>query len=712
MFLRSNTFTSSGSTLLAPYNTVHKFAAIVLDDVERVVIGDSSLDASVQQNVFENSNFGIRASKSSFELYNNTFRNITELDGEILEIDGKGSCVYSNSASDFNERSMIVGNKDYYLPPPAESHKNVFHSSVSGIVSRGEMNLMVYNNEFGSIASTDDKIDHSCVGIFQNTGKTIDIGRENYFYDYSHGILLSGFTNQTEINISKNSFYNGYLNTPMRNFDGTAIRLTNALPILRMNNATIADNEIGIWDEVNSDYYQPRIGIHIANTGGVKIEENEIRFNLNVVPVDLYRGIRLEGSPECLIRGNSIDNHLTGGLPGFNGMLTGVRVDVSPFADIKCNTITNVGYCMDFQGENSYVPMADNSMYSYNLGINLGFLSGSTTFPTNIGWQQGNPSTGFGNTWNDPSTDRAEGFLTQTSPIPWYHHDSENFANDECPMPSSGIPNFTIIPRGNRTGYLEFPCNIDDPISMQARALAFCDIIADTVRYENPNAEDIHYARQNAMFRFLKTDTARIYSGEEEDDAYLDYFNELSVTNLGKYYSVMEYTNDGKPDLALELIQTIEDTCVQEEYLKTALIIELNSLATNEAYSAEDSSVLREIAYVNSLNGGLATKLARAMLQVEVEDAGSGGSRLMKKPTIENYTYTLHPIPAKDFLILTTNNTASFIYTIYDVVGSKVKTGERNAEPIDITALAPGAYTIIVVPENDKQYSLKFIKLK
>mgnify|MGYP000964708338 CR=1 FL=1 len=100
------------------------------------------------------------------------------------------------------------------------------------------------------------------------------------------------------------------------------------------------------------------------------------------------------------------------------------------------------------------------------------------------------------------------------------------------------------------------------------------------------------------------------------------------------------------------------------------------------------------------------------MLQVEVEDAGSGGSRLMKKPTIENYTYTLHPIPAKDFLILTTNNTASFIYTIYDVVGSKVKTGERNAEPIDITALAPGAYTIIVVPENDKQYSLKFIKLK
>ena len=100
MHLRSNTFTSSGGYLLAPYNTVHKFAAIVLDDVERSripyycvryagVIGDSSLDGSLTANVFENSNFGIKSNKSSFELYNNFFRNITMLDGEILEIDGK-----------------------------------------------------------------------------------------------------------------------------------------------------------------------------------------------------------------------------------------------------------------------------------------------------------------------------------------------------------------------------------------------------------------------------------------------------------------------------------------------------------------------------------------------------------------------------------------------------------------------------------------------
>ena len=100
------------------------------------------------------------------------------------------------------------------------------------------------------------------------------------------------------------------------------------------------------------------------------------------------------------------------------------------------------------------------------------------------------------------------------------------------------------------------------------------------------------------------------------------------------------------------------------------------------------------------------------MLQAEVEDAGSGGSRLMKKPTAENYTYALHPVPAKDHLILTTNNFASYIYTIYDVVGSIVKTGERNAGPINISELASGAYSIVVDPENDKQHSLKFIKLK
>lgn len=709
MVIRSNTFTSSGTTLLTPYITVHKFAAIVLDDVERVVIGDSSLSTSVTANVFENSNFGIRAHKSSIELYNNSFTEIDELDGEVLEVDGKGSCVYHRSVSDYNDRNLIVGNLNPALTPPLVSRRNRFTKSRTAIFSFGESNITIFNNEFGSPSSNQDFIEQNCISIFSNPDKSIYIGRENDFYDYRRGILINGITDQTQIDVSENNFYNGRLRSPVGNFDGTAIQIAARIPISRMEDARIHNNQIGIWD--GSNYYQPRIGIHIANTGGVKIEENEIRFNLNAVPADLYRGIRLEGSPECLVRGNIIDNRLNGGLPGFNGMLTGVRVDVSAFADIKCNTISNVGFCMDFQGENSYVPMADNSMNSYNLGINLGFLNGTTTFPTNIGWQQGNPSTGFGNTWNDPSSDRAEGFLTQIQ-IPWYHHNAENFANEECPIPSSGTANSSITPTGFRTGYLEFPCNIDDPILSHARALAFCDIIADTVRYDNPNAADIHYSREYAMYRFLNTDTSRIYTGEEDDDAYEAYFNELSVMNLGKYYSVLEYINGGQFDLAMELIHAIEDTCVQEEYLKAVLTIELNSLMTNEAYSTEDSSVLREIAYVYSLNGGLATKLARAMLGLEVEDVGEGGSRLVNRPIVKNFNYSVQPVPAKDHLELVTNNTAELTYHIFDMVGNNVTIGTRNTEPIDIRELAPGVYTIIVYPENDKQQCLKFIKLK
>ena len=73
-YIRSCTFTSSGNTLLSPYSTVHKFAGIVLNDAERVVIGDSSLSVLVDENIFEKSRFGIFSNKSSFEVFNNSFR--------------------------------------------------------------------------------------------------------------------------------------------------------------------------------------------------------------------------------------------------------------------------------------------------------------------------------------------------------------------------------------------------------------------------------------------------------------------------------------------------------------------------------------------------------------------------------------------------------------------------------------------------------------
>ena len=123
-------------------------------------------------------------------------------------------------------------------------------------------------------------------------------------------------------------------------------------------------------------------------------------------------------------------------------------------------------------------------------------------------------------------------------------------------------------------------------------------------------------------------------------------------------------------------------------------------------------SVLREIAYSNSLNAGLATKIARAMLNFEIEDAGEGGSRQMKDSIIAKYYYSIQPVPAKDYLVLVTNNTEILSYKIYDMLGSIVKTGERNAEPINIASLAPGAYNVVVYTENDKIISLKFIKLK
>ncbi|MBP7167680.1 MAG: hypothetical protein KBB64_08465, partial [Bacteroidia bacterium] len=231
MLLRSNTFTSSGNTLLAPYDNVHKFAAIVLDDVERVVIGDSSLDASVDANEFSNSNCGIRAFNSSFELYNNHFSNITELDGEILEVDSKGACVSSVSRSDFNDRYCIIGNKDYNLSAPSQSHRNKFHSSVFGIVSRGEMNMKIFNNEFGNSATTSDALTFCGIASYNSANKKIYISRGNAFYDYNVGVKAFSIGTAGTYHIVDNDFVKATSSIPANptSFQGTAIWAANPM---------------------------------------------------------------------------------------------------------------------------------------------------------------------------------------------------------------------------------------------------------------------------------------------------------------------------------------------------------------------------------------------------------------------------------------------------------------------------------------------------
>ena len=689
-------FTSNGGNLMSPYNASHKFAAIELNDVESVRIGV----VGNAPNIFEKSAYGIKLQNSGAEIWNNEFDDLIYTSSQPSVL-ADGSGIYLLNEHLLWDRTLTVGKSSGGV-------SNIFTNCSNGIYGEGEANYTIYKNRFGANnTNAANRITNNAIFLTNFFDKTVDIDHGNLFYDYLFGIQLYKFSKNASIEIKNNNFFDAYLQSGV-DFNGTAILMNNKIPVNKINNGYIYNNEIG---STAASHYMPRIGIHLGNSGGFRIEENQIHFHVGAIPADVYRGIRLEYSPECLVRGNTITNHLTGSLPGFNNILTAIRVDFSAFTNIKCNTITNVGYCMDFQGENSYVPMADNSMNSYNLGINLGFMNGSSVYPANIGNQQGNPSTGFGNTWNDQTSDRAEGFLTQIQ-IPWYHHNAVDFSNEECPLPSSGVQNAIILPIGNRTGYLEFPCFIDDPILINARAIAYCDIIADTVRYESSFAEDLHYARQNALYSFLKTDSARIFSGEEEDDAYSAYFNELTEMNLGKFYSVIEYINSGAFDLGMELVQTIDDTCLQEEYLKTVLIIELNALMTNDIYSAEDSSVLREIAYANSLNAGLATKIARAMLNLELEDAGEGGSRQMKDSIIAKYYYSIQPVPAKDYLVLVTNNTKILSYKIYDMLGSIVKTGERNAEPINIASLAPGVYTLVLFPENDQQISLKFIKLK
>ncbi|MFN8154425.1 MAG: T9SS type A sorting domain-containing protein [Bacteroidia bacterium] len=122
-------------------------------------------------------------------------------------------------------------------------------------------------------------------------------------------------------------------------------------------------------------------------------------------------------------------------------------------------------------------------------------------------------------------------------------------------------------------------------------------------------------------------------------------------------------------------------------------------------------STIPEIAYLNSLNGGLATKLARAILRLKIEDGPIGESRI-KNPLPKKATrfFTVHPNPATDWLELNYSNEDQVKHlVIYDLSGRQIKVA-GNTRTIKLIELQPGLYFISICYTDGEELIQKFIK--
>ncbi len=675
------TFSSSG-TLLAPYGGDKKFTAIELNEIEGRTIGDVT-----SANSISNSMYGIYSRNASFTLFKTNFNDIL-YDALFTE---SGTGIYATSDYDYTNRKITLGNGN-------SNGSNTFLKSKNGFVGVGEMNYYIYKNIFGNGTLTDRLLEH-CIKIKDSYGKEILIENQNKFYDYKYGIEVSGITTAAKINVLDNKFFNANITNGL-NFDGTAININNQFPLSRVESGLIQGNQIGSI----SPSTESRIGIHLRNVGTFTIQNNDIFFHQGASPSFNFRGIRLENVPGCLIAGNEISN--SSFTAGASSTLLAIRVDASSVPKIKCNTISNMGWGMQFVGNNDYVSLIENGLSQYDLGIQLGDGANGAF----IGNFQGVPGIGLDNSWSDDVHDRVEGLLTFLTPMPWYHHGDELFSNLYAPVRSNNTYSIAISPVENQTGYLDDPCNNILPIATE-RNYGFIEIAEDTARYSGAFANEYLYMRKESAYKFLTADTGRIILGYVDDEVFEVLYETLSITNIAKFDSVVKYCSEKQWAEAEMILENISDTNTHEHYLKQVLAILIEAEMEERAFDNEDSSILLEIANLHSLEGGLAVKIARNALHLEIEDVGESGLRIFNstnKP--ESPELHLWPNPACEKINV--NRTKPVNYQIYDSRMRLIKSG-TCVEGVILTHELLSGYYLLFVNENSISYKpLKFCIIK
>ncbi len=696
--VHSNTFSNSVDPLLPPYDNVHKFAAIRLDDVERFVLGDSTDEA--HRNSINNSIYGIRAMNSGFEVYNTGFSDIENLDNWSTKTLA-GSAIYGDGFNDGADRNVLIG-----ATTAGTGFRNVFNSSVNGIVSVGETNLKVFNNEFGS-GSTNERLVNYGIWTHGSNKKSVYITRGNEFYDYYVGIRSFGIHPDGIYHIGFNNFFNAYIPnwSVVNSFQGTAIHMSNSyVPPSFIGQSevppiNIYNNEIGqINDEAE---IEPRIGIFTSNIYQPIIQNNNIYyFRAAQVSKPHSIGIWAQNCIAPRVAGNLILEHQNIN-QGYGANLIGMKFDRNINPCIGSQSITeNLGYGVSFWDNNGQVTLSTNQFTNCDHGVNLDWAEIGT---------QGDPDRTDDNEWVDrsvsPVLNRVNGLTQSNLPITWYYQPTPNAFS---PLPSTIVDDQDINPN--------LPI-LDCPIiqNVAPRNQTFGYVIGDSARYEENYQSSFSYSAKMITYKILKRDNSLMEMEDETDESFIDFYNAMSQSNIEKYDSVALLITQGEFAVAAALLAGIEDTNDQETYLTNFYTLYLTKIAYDSLLSNADSSLLIEIAYSHSLLYGDAVYLARNTLFLEIHDETleSNLRRAFISKLPENNNLSTQPNPAS-LLTQVRLNDEEYSGRVQLLDGHVQLIIDRNLQNgwLDVKNLNPGIYFIKTFGEGTSPLLCKLVIIR
>ncbi len=471
----------------------------------------------------------------------------------------------------------------------------------------------------------------------------------------------------------------------------------------------LIENNTGIVDVFNGIDVQgwPERTIITDNIITLRLQPNYLST------VYKQAGIRSIATQGANIYRNTITGDLATGNTTAKVVLRGIYAISNNAVKVRCNTTTNVGQCLVFDGFN-YGPVTNNTMNAATNGLvlmNNGIIGqqGGGIIPNQ--YPQGLVSD---NKWIGPFAN-SETFVDATSCAtnsklyvrPGYPYLSTiNIGTVACRYNTAG--NFSILQLNGSPA--SFDCSSapgingdEDGGDDDSRKMLMEKTAQDSIAM-GEYATETSWTNKHAVFEMLKQDSSIMDSSA----VLQEFYSESGSTNIGKVTDTGILLTQSSTDSAASVNQTINPELQTEQNYKDLDNIYI-SLMNGIPSDSMQLQTLEGIANQCPQQGGLAVYRARVLLNVLYDDVRywddncsssqrSANPEMEANSTLASDGISLYPNPSDGNMTFTYSlpNEKQGQFLIYDVMGNTVaKTALENGlhqKQIDLSQLASGIY--------------------
>ncbi len=700
-----NTFDNTGAQLTkAPYSGKDQPYHVYAENVTLLDIGK----VGFAQNEFYNAERGIFSGMSNVNVYNNHFENIGDNNyqqrlaaGNVTPISNRNLfaavCAGSSRA---NEVTLNVGNGT----APAS---NTFFNCQRGVFTQFKVNTWVDLNNFNQCTQ----------GIIVSDVDAPNVViRNNTINRFSEGVTLYQVVNNPWVNIINNQFNSGIGYDP--SYYGTAAINIRNYSLQGGSYYTISGNTMG---NTEKGIHLQNVAAYIGGPGGyagLLIKANTIN---QVIPnsdlTSFHYGIWTENCVGVNIFANNVLRNTNGGDPNFvslapqQDLMRGISIDQTSRSTVKDNRTQNMGTDIRVLGSCIGANIRCNRMQSSFQGIK--FLSANITTGTSYGSLTDPTDNSWENNYLTNTNDRTTGSFSSGLPLDWYHRNdlsgnSVVAQNLYCPYyPLVGKP---VTPFGNANG--AWNCNHNQQLTDDEKD-EMLRIAQNQVTYDEFAQENQFYNKE-FTYNNLDDNPALMNSGSAQDAWLQQFYNAEKTGNTGKIKDVKDYIAiKDKQQAQLKNLSIVDNTLLLQN-LKLANTIYLNHYFEVDTPTVDSLTLLQlyNLAYQNGIQGGEGVYMARAMLNLDVEDAVNvmrmAQSQTSKKDN-DVFACKVYPNPSTGIFyvsyLLDVNKTGNFVLT--DATGRNLKEVKLNQNSsllkIDFTSYEGGVYYYQFNNGNKKQ---------